>query len=91
MASLTNFVRLVLLAVFFLAAGNAAAQDELRKTFFKEVDAALAAADAANAELLAPNAYECNDHFQFSQYNPLLCDFVNEISFALKNMRLIKI
>jgi OOP family OmpA-OmpF porin len=58
MASLTNFVRLVLLAVFFLAAGNAAAQDELRKTFFKEVDAALAAADAANAELLAPNAYE---------------------------------
>jgi OOP family OmpA-OmpF porin len=58
MASLTSFVRLVLLAVFFLAAANAAAQDELRKTFFKEVDVALAAADAANAELLAPNAYE---------------------------------
>lgn len=58
MASPTNFVRLVLLAVFVLSAGYVAAQDELRKTFFKDVDKALAAADAANAELLAPSAYE---------------------------------
>jgi len=46
-----------------LAAGlvlvtGALAQDELRDTFFKEADAAKAAADAANAELLAPRSYE---------------------------------
>jgi OOP family OmpA-OmpF porin len=57
MAAKTSFVRLVLLAVLILGAGTVAAQDELRKTFFKDVDAALAAADAANAELLAPNSY----------------------------------
>lgn len=58
MASLSSFVRIFMLAAFILAAGGAAAQDELRKTFFKEVDAALAAADAANAALLAPDGYE---------------------------------
>ena len=57
MAFLTNFVRLLLLAVFVLSAGSAVAQDELRKTFFKDVDAARAAADAANASLLAPRSY----------------------------------
>jgi outer membrane protein OmpA-like peptidoglycan-associated protein len=40
-----------------LGLGNAYAQDELRKTFFKDADAAKAAADAANAQLLAPRSY----------------------------------
>jgi OOP family OmpA-OmpF porin len=57
MASNPSFVRLILLAVLILGAGTVAAQDELRKTFFKDVDAALAAADAVNAELLAPKSY----------------------------------
>ena len=57
MASLTSFVRFFLLAVFILSAGTALAQDELRRTFFKDVDAALAAADAVNASLLAPRSY----------------------------------
>ncbi len=57
MASLPSFVRLLLLAIFVLGAGSAVAQDELRKTFFKDVDAARAAADAVNANLLAPRSY----------------------------------
>ena len=57
MASLPSFVRLLLLAIFILGAGSAVAQDELRKTFFKDVDAARAAADAVNANLLAPRSY----------------------------------
>ncbi len=57
MASLPSFVRLLLLAIFVLSAGSALAQDELRKTFFKDVDAARAAADAVNANLLAPRSY----------------------------------
>ena len=57
MASKTNFVRLLLLAVFLIGSGSAAAQDELRKTFFKEADAAKAAADALDASLLAPRSY----------------------------------
>ena len=57
MASLSSFVRLLLLAVFVLGSGSAAAQNELRNTFFKEADAAKAAADAANASLLAPRSY----------------------------------
>ena len=57
MASLPSFVRLLLLAVFVLGAGSALAQDELRKTFFKDVDAARAAADTVNANLLAPRSY----------------------------------
>jgi len=57
MALKTNFVRFITLAVLVLGAGAAAAQDELRKTFFKDVDVALAAADAADAKLLAPRSY----------------------------------
>lgn len=57
MASPSSFVRLSLLAVFVLSAGSGVAQDELRKTFFKDVDAARAAADAVNANLLAPRSY----------------------------------
>jgi len=53
-----KFVRIVLIAVLFLGMGMANAQDELRKTFFKEADAAKAAADAANASLLAPRSYQ---------------------------------
>ena len=38
-------------------AGTALAQNELRSTFFKEADAARAAAEAANASLLAPRSW----------------------------------
>jgi outer membrane protein OmpA-like peptidoglycan-associated protein len=41
-----------------LAAGQGFAQDELRKTFFREADAAKAAAEALDASLLAPRAWE---------------------------------
>ena len=57
MASLTSFVRLLLLTIFVLGAGSTVAQDELRRTFFKDVDAARVAADAVNASLLAPRSY----------------------------------
>ena len=57
MASTTNFVRLLLLALVITGAGSAAAQDELRNTFFKDADAALAAADEAQARLYGPAAY----------------------------------
>jgi outer membrane protein OmpA-like peptidoglycan-associated protein len=58
MASKSNFVSLFLLAVLALGANSSFAQDELRKTFFKEADAAHAAAEAANAELLAPRSFK---------------------------------
>jgi outer membrane protein OmpA-like peptidoglycan-associated protein len=58
MTAKTGFVRLALVAGLVLATGLAEAQDELRKTFFKDADAAKAAADAANAALLAPRSYE---------------------------------
>jgi len=53
-----GFVRYVLIVTLLLGVGSAYAQDELRKTFFKEADAAKAQADAANAQLLAPRSYE---------------------------------
>jgi outer membrane protein OmpA-like peptidoglycan-associated protein len=50
--------RWVLIAALLLASAGAFAQDdELRKTFFREADAAKAAADAADANLLAPRSY----------------------------------
>jgi len=58
MVAKTNVTRFVLVALLALAAGTGYAQNELRKTFFKDADAAKAAADAANAELLAPRSYE---------------------------------
>ena len=58
MTAKTGFVRLGLVASLMLATSFAGAQDELRKTFFKDADAAKAAADAANAALLAPRSYE---------------------------------
>jgi outer membrane protein OmpA-like peptidoglycan-associated protein len=57
MASKTSFVRLLLLTFCILGAGSATAQDELRRTFFKDVDAALAAADEVQAKLYGPAAY----------------------------------
>lgn len=57
MAFKTNFVRFMTLAALVWGASLAVAQDELRKTFFKDVDIALAAADEANAKLLAPRSY----------------------------------
>ena len=47
---------LILTLTLLLGAG-AYAQDELRATFFRDADAAKAAADAANAALLAPRNY----------------------------------
>jgi len=58
MTASTGFARCVLMVTLFLATGSSYAQDELRNTFFKEADAARAAAEAANAELLAPRNYE---------------------------------
>ena len=48
---------LSVVAALLLAASAGQAQDELRDTFFRDVDAAKAAADSANAELLAPRSY----------------------------------
>jgi outer membrane protein OmpA-like peptidoglycan-associated protein len=58
MVANTNFVKLVSIGLALLAAGQGYAQNELRDTFFKDADPAKAAADAANAELLAPRTYE---------------------------------
>ncbi|MDH3362874.1 MAG: OmpA family protein [Gammaproteobacteria bacterium] len=58
MIAKVDFVKLVAMSLLLFSAANGYAQNELRKTFFKEADAAKAAADAANAELLAPRSYE---------------------------------
>lgn len=52
-----RLTRLILTVVLIVGASGAEAQNELRSTFFKEADAAKTAADAANAELLAPRSY----------------------------------
>jgi OOP family OmpA-OmpF porin len=57
MASKPSFVRFIVLAILAFGLSNAVAQDELRKTFFKDVDASLALAEEANAKLLAPSSY----------------------------------
>ena len=54
----SGLVRILILGVALLAAGSGYPQDELRKTFFKEADAAKAAAEAVNAKLFAPKSYE---------------------------------
>ena len=48
----------ILVISLCLGATTLHAQDELRNTFFKEADAAKAAADALDAQLLAPRSYE---------------------------------
>ncbi len=58
MVAKTGLTKLVILSVALLAAASGYAQDELRKTFFKDADAAKAAADAVNAQLFAPKSYE---------------------------------
>jgi outer membrane protein OmpA-like peptidoglycan-associated protein len=58
MVAKTHFVRFVFLLLALLAAGSGYAQDELRKTFFREADAARAAAEAMQASLLAPRTWE---------------------------------
>jgi outer membrane protein OmpA-like peptidoglycan-associated protein len=53
-----SFVRWLVFAAFVLVTGSIHAQsDELRNTFFKDADAARAAAEAANASLLAPESW----------------------------------
>ena len=54
----SGFAGCVLVVLLLLGVSSANAQDELRKTFFKDADAALAAADAVDAKLLAPRSYE---------------------------------
>jgi len=58
MLAKNGLLKLAVLLFTLLAAGSGFAQDELRKTFFKEADAAKAAADAVNAELFAPKSYQ---------------------------------
>ena len=58
MVAKAGLPKFVVFCLLILAAVTGYAQDELRKTFFKDADAAKAAAEAANAELLAPNNYE---------------------------------
>ena len=53
-----HFVKFVFFGFALLASASAYSQDELRSTFFKEVDAAKALADERDAKLLAPRSYE---------------------------------
>lgn len=57
MAQKSSFVSCLVLVIFVLTSGALHAQSELRKTFFKDVDTARAAAEAANAALLAPGSW----------------------------------
>ncbi len=57
MAQKSSFVSCLVFALFVLTSGSIHAQSELRKTFFKDVDTARAAAEAANASLLAPDSW----------------------------------
>ena len=58
MAAKPGFGPCVLMLMLLLGTTTALAQDELRKTFFKDTDAAKVAAEAVNAKLLAPRSYE---------------------------------
>jgi outer membrane protein OmpA-like peptidoglycan-associated protein len=58
MAEKPGFRLCVLTLVVVLGVSSAFAQDELRKTFFKDADIAKAAAEALDAKLLAPRSYE---------------------------------
>ena len=57
MVSKPSFVRAIVACTLLLFAAGAGAADELRKTFFKDADTARAAAEAADAELLAPRSW----------------------------------
>ena len=58
MAANRAFTLFILMLMLSLGAQTVHAEDELRKTFFKDADAALAAANAVDAKLLAPRSYE---------------------------------
>jgi len=58
MVAKAQVTKIAIMGLLLLSAAGGYAQDELRKTFFKEADAAKAAADARDAELLAPRSYE---------------------------------
>ncbi len=58
MVAKARFAKVAIMGLLLMSTTGGYAQDELRKTFFKEADAAKAAADAHNAELLAPRSYE---------------------------------
>jgi OOP family OmpA-OmpF porin len=53
-----GFTPRFLVLTLMLASASVFAQDELRTTFFRDADAAKAAAEAANAQLLAPRNYK---------------------------------
>jgi len=53
-----GFARCILMITLSLGAANVYAQNELRETFFKDADAAKAAAEALDAKLLAPRNFE---------------------------------
>jgi len=57
MALKTNFVGKLLLILLIFGVSNTLAQDDLRRTFFKDVDAARVAADAVDARLYGPANY----------------------------------
>lgn len=57
MALRTRFASFILLAVIALGTSVSVAQNELRRTFFRDVDIARAAAEEVNAKLLAPRSY----------------------------------
>jgi outer membrane protein OmpA-like peptidoglycan-associated protein len=65
MAAQNRLLNCILVVALSLGASNALAQDELRDTFFKEADAAKAAAEAADASYLAPRSFERG----MSEYN----------------------
>jgi len=65
MAVQNRLLHCMLVVALLLGASNAHAQDELRNTFFKEADAAKAAAEAADASYLAPRSFERG----MSEYN----------------------
>jgi OOP family OmpA-OmpF porin len=58
MTAQTGYARRLLLVAMLFATTAANAQDELRNTFFKDADAAKAAAEAVDANLFAPRNYE---------------------------------
>ena len=58
MVAKSTLPRLLMLGTLVLGAVSALAQEELRNTFFKDADAAKTAAEAVEAEWLAPRSYE---------------------------------
>ena len=58
MAVFRGFTPRILALTVLLTSAAVFAQDELRETFFKDADAAKAAAEAVDAELLSPRNYE---------------------------------